>query len=92
MREASVAHRLRTPAWGQTETEEVARDVWYENRNKGFDLCEMAHHYHRLDTALSCYASPRASSPRRKKARLAPEFSDCSLADVSRWGVGFAFG
>jgi Zn-dependent peptidase ImmA (M78 family) len=50
----SVSHRLRTLGVSATDIGEVAQDIWFENREKGYDLWELARHYQRTDitTAL----------------------------------------
>lgn len=49
----SVAYRLRGAGVCNTETEEVAQDIWFENWEQGLDLRELARHYSRTDTTVS---------------------------------------
>ncbi len=49
----SVAHILRTEGVSATRSDEVAQDVWFENWEKGLDLCELSRHYAGTDTTTS---------------------------------------
>lgn len=49
----SVAHILRTEGASATRSDEVVQDVWFENWEKGLDLCELSRHYAGTDTTTS---------------------------------------
>ncbi|MGY0553865.1 ImmA/IrrE family metallo-endopeptidase [Vreelandella sp. 2A-K22] len=49
----SVAHRIRSFGKNQTDMGEIPQDVWFENWEKGLDLCELSRHYALTDTTIS---------------------------------------
>jgi Zn-dependent peptidase ImmA (M78 family) len=70
--QGSVSHRLRATSTNATDSAEVAQDIWFENWEKGFDLWELAKHYHRTDTTI---------------ALLWFDDDDLPETEVSRFGV-----
>lgn len=49
----SVAYRIRSSGINATDTGDVSQDVWFDNWEKGLDLCELSRHYSRTDTTIS---------------------------------------
>lgn len=51
--EGSVAHRLRAASETQTQTADVAQDIWFEDWEAGLELVELCRHYADTDTTTS---------------------------------------
>ncbi|MEQ9745433.1 ImmA/IrrE family metallo-endopeptidase [Pectobacterium actinidiae] len=49
----SVAYRIRSSGINATDTGEVSQDIWFDNWEKGLELCELSRHYSRTDTTIS---------------------------------------
>ncbi|ASR44441.1 hypothetical protein BEN78_14785 [Xanthomonas citri pv. mangiferaeindicae] len=51
--EGALAHRLRAAKETQTQTADVAQDVWFEDWEAGLELVELSRHYAESDTTTS---------------------------------------
>lgn len=49
----SVVYRLRHQLDGQSQTDEVAQDIWFQDWEKGLEMWEMGRHYQSSDTSIS---------------------------------------
>ena len=82
--EGSVAYRLRASGLSQIEIDEVAQDLWFENRGEALDLWEMARHYHRFDTTVSLLWFPEDDLRQAELDRLGTRVvDDGGLAELT---------
>lgn len=80
----SVAHRLRAAGVSQTDTDEVAQDVWFENWDKGLDMVELARHYAKTDTTVALMWFDEEDLPEVETTRFGTRvLEDLGLAELT---------
>lgn len=80
----SVAHRLRAAGVSQTDTDEVAQDVWFENWDKGLDMVELARHYAKTDTTVALVWFDEEDLPEVETTRFGTRvLEDLGLAELT---------
>src|SRR5690554_4378856 len=72
----SVAHRVRSSGNSATIIDEVSQDVWFDNWEKGLDLCELSRHYARTDTTISLLWFDNDDLPVREVSRFGAVVED----------------
>ncbi|WP_017167408.1 ImmA/IrrE family metallo-endopeptidase [Xanthomonas phaseoli] len=72
----SVAHRLRELGENGADSAWVAQDIWFENWEKGLELCEIARHFSLRDTTTSLLWVDQEELPEVEHDRFGKSWED----------------